>query len=485
MNSPLVLFAFTSLVLVVAYSIVRALACPRPTPPYSLEATTLLAYAGAEHKLGRLVRIQTVSHFSHAEENDDAFASVKTELMRMFPLAAARLLWTFAGPRAILIEWPGSDGALDPVILCAHYDVVPPGDEAGWNFGPFSGDIVDGFVLGRGSQDTKVTLVAIMESAERLLTKGFTPKRSLYFAFGGDEETGGLDGARSIAALLQERGISASFLLDEGGPVARGIIGFVKRPVALVGISEKGYVDVAVEADGESGHAAMPPRHTASGVVAKAVRAVEDHPFPARITYTLAGFLSSLRPYVSFPYRWLFSNLFITWPMVRHALSRSPGTNALVRTTAAATMLSGSVRENVLPHKARAVFNVRILPGTSVRQALERIERQVARHGARAGFAHHGHANEALPESSIDHEGYRAIRHAVDEAHPEAICVPFLFMAATDTKHYRDVAKAMYRFSPISQERSDLGGIHGPNEKISVENVRRCCMFYEKLMESL
>lgn len=483
--SPALLSALAVACCLALLTLFRTLRVPKPKPCADLNSEALSPYAGAEGRLAALVRVATVSHFDKAMEDPEAFSHFRAALFAAYPLSASRLLWAEVGPRAILGEWPGSDASLPPSILCAHYDVVPAGEEAAWSFPPFAGDVADGYVRGRGSQDTKVTLSGIMEACERLLALGFTPKRTVYLAFGGDEETGGLEGAARIADLLRSRGVKAGFLLDEGGVVARGIIGFAKRPVALVGISEKGYVDVAVEAAGVAGHAAMPPRHTAAGVVSKAVKAVEDHPFPTAMTYTLKGFLNALSPYVSPAYRWLFSNLFLTSPLVRRALAASQSTNALVRTTAAATMLSASDKENVLPRKARAVFNVRILPGGTVGQALARIERLASRHGARASFAHHGHANEPLPESPLDHEGYRAIELALGKAHPEAACVPFLFMAATDTKHYRSVAEAMYRLTPISQDAKELAGIHGVDERVSVENARRCCLFYESLIASL
>jgi len=320
---------------------------------------------------------------------------------------------------------------------------------------------------------------------ERLLAAGFIPKRTVYLAFGGDEETGGTRGAASIAAILRERGVKASFILDEGGFVAKDLFPFSDRPLALVGVSEKGYVDIAISAIGNGGHASMPPRHTAAGLVSKAVALSETSPFPARITATLARFLQELAPYAPFLYRLLFRNLFITTPVVKAVFSRVPLTNALIRTTAAATMLSGSEKENVLPDKARAVLNVRVLPGSDVASAMARLENIVGKAGARAEFAHYGHAEEPPPESPVDHEGYKYIKECAVKVFPEAGVVPFMFMAGTDTKHYIDIAEAVYRFMPAMQSPDDLSRIHGANERISVDNVRRCCMFYEELLQRL
>jgi carboxypeptidase PM20D1 len=371
------------------------------------------------------------------------------------------------------------------VILSSHFDVVPPGNADAWRLPPFSGIVAGDYVHGRGSQDVKVTITGIMEAAERLLEEGFVPARTVYFAFGGDEETGGIRGASAIASVLEERGVRAAFLLDEGGFVADRMIPVADRPLALVAVAEKGYIDIAIHADSEGGHASMPPRHTAAGLVAKAVTLSESSPSPTRLTATIRRFLRDLSPYVPFGYRFLFRNLCITAPLVKAALARSPATNALVRTTAAATMLSGSEKENVLPFKASAVLNVRVLPGSDVASSMARIESIAARSGARAEFAHQGHAVEPPPESPVDHEGYRCIAAAIGSVFPESAAVPFLLAAGTDSKHYLGVAEAVYRFAPIMQTREDLAGIHGTDERISVENVRRCCLFYETLLRGL
>ncbi|PKL26367.1 MAG: hypothetical protein CVV47_00080 [Spirochaetae bacterium HGW-Spirochaetae-3] len=469
----------------VAVMIFRAAATKRAPEPGRLDPSRLVAYAGVEGKLATLIRIPTVSRFDEAEEDGLAFERLRRETLRLYPLASERMLRPEVGDRAMLFEWPGSDASLPPVILTAHFDVVPPGDEDLWDRPPFSGEVSDGYVHGRGAQDVKIMMVCALEAAERLLSSGFVPKRTVYLAFGGDEETGGVRGAASIAALLGERGVKASFLLDEGGFVADGMLSFADRPLALVGVAEKGYVDVAIGAAGAGGHASMPPRHTAAGVVAKAVALSEDKPFPARITATLARFLADLSPYAPFAYRLLFRNLFVTAPLVKAAFSASPTTNALVRTTTAATMLSGSDKENVLPDKARAVLNVRVLPGADVATTMARLGSIAAKAGAHAELAHLGHAVEPLPESPVDHDGYRAIEACIRDVFPEAGAVPFMFTAGTDTKHYIDVSEAMYRFEPILQTPADLAGVHGPNERVSVENVRRCVLFYESLIRSL
>lgn len=480
----LLLLVIASLSALLAMLTIRALGTPRAPAPKTLDPAALEPFAGTEDKLAALVRLPTVSRFEVAQEDPVPFRDFPRELERLFPTVHARLRRDAVGDRALLYEWQGSDPARPPAILAAHYDVVPAG-EIPWTRPPFSGDAADGFVWGRGSQDTKVTLTGILEAAERLLGEGFRPVRTLYFAFGGDEEVGGARGAAALARTLRERGVKASFLSDEGGIVADGMLAFADRPLALVGIAEKGYVDVELEARGAGGHASMPPRSTAAGTLARAVARLESRPFPARLTYTVRSFLSALSPYVPFGFRLLFRSPGVSAFALIKAFSAAPTTNALVRTTQAATMLSGSDKENVLPDRARAVINVRILPGQTVAGTLARIASIVAKDGVTVRQAHEGLAVEPLPESPTDHEGYRAVRSALEAAHPEAAVVPFLFSAGTDSKHYADITEAIYRIAPIRQTSRDLAGVHGPDERISFENLRRCALFYYELMRGM
>lgn len=467
-----------------AVMIARALTTPKAPARGCLPSSELERFAGVEDKLAALVRIQTVSRFEEEQEDAKPFRALPSELEKLFPSVRKHLRRDLVGNRAVLYEWTGTDSSRDPAILMAHYDVVPPG-EASWAHPPFSGEVSDGYVWGRGSQDTKITLTGALAAAERLLEEGFQPARTVYFAFGGDEEVGGARGAAEIARALAERGVRASFLIDEGGLIEDGMLAFADRPLALVGIAEKGYIDVELEAKGTGGHASMPPRSTAAGSLSRAIARLEAHPFPARLTYSVKSFLSSLAPYVRFGYRVLFRNASLASGLLIRAFSASSTTNALIRTTQAATMLSGSDKENVLPDRARAILNVRILPGESVASVLSRMAAITAPEGVSVKPAHEGHTVEPSQESPTDHEGYRAIVSALAAAHPEAAAVPFLFSAGTDTKHYGGITKTAYRFAPIRQTTEDLKGVHGTNERISVENVRRCALFYYELIKSL
>lgn len=433
-------------------------------------------------KLSTMVRFRTVSSYRPEEEDDASFAAFIGALPDLFPAVHAALERTLVGPRGIVYRWQGKNASLQPAIFCAHFDVVPALESDPWTMPPFSGAIKDGYVWGRGTQDIKVQIACILESAEALVTMGFMPERTLYFAFGGDEEVGGRRGAGAISTWFSEQNVHASWLIDEGSPVGQGIIGFVQRPIALIGIAEKGYADIVVEVPGQGGHASMPPRHTALGALAHALASIEDRPFPLKLTKTTDQFLAALGPHAKTPYRQIFALRHILGPFILKAFSADPSTNAMVRTTCAATMAQASTKENVLPNLAQAVINVRILPGTTVAEVIDRLNTLIAPYGAKAYAKFPEHVVEPSAESSTSSEGWKSIVSAISEAFPDAVPAPFLFTAGTDTKHYRGITDDIYRFQPLVQTPEDLAAVHNVNEKVSIENLERCVRFYKALM---
>lgn len=450
----------------------------------SLEAKTS-AFPGLAKKLSRLIQFATVSSYTVTDEVEEGFSGLIDELPLLFPKLHRALKLEKPSDRALLYTWKGSDPSLAPAILCAHFDVVPEGNSQDWEQGAFSGAIVDGQLWGRGSQDIKVLMASIMEAAEQLLDQGFKPRRTILFAFGGDEEVGGTRGAGAIARHLAEKGVRASFLVDEGGPISIGMLSFAPRPLALVGVAEKGYADLLVTTKGKGGHASMPPKDSATVNLAKAIVAMQNKPFPARITGTLKAFLRRLSMISAQPYRFLFRFAGLTAPFIKAAFSATPTTNALIRSTVACTMLKGSPKENVLAEKAQATLNVRILPDESSVSVIDRLNALAAPFGAEVKVKHEGQVVEASNESSTEHEGWGYIEHALSLSHPEAFCLPFLFSAATDTKHYRDIAEAIYRFTALPQSQEDLARVHAANERVKISDLERCASFYTNLIGSL
>jgi carboxypeptidase PM20D1 len=355
----------------------------------------------------------------------------------------------------------------------AHQDVVPVESESEWSRPPFEGRIADGYVWGRGALDDKIGVVAVLEAAERLAASGFAPRRTLHLAFGHDEETEGT-GATAVAALLAGRGVRLESVLDEGQIVARGIIPGLARPVALIGVAEKGYLDVEMEVAGEGGHSSMPPPSTAIGILARAVERVEDHPLPARPEslwrlLDVVGREMPFGPRLAVANRWLFG------PLVERALARIPSANAGLRTTTAATVIDGGVKSNVLPARARAVVNFRLMPGDTAASVLEHVRRVVddPRVAVRASGS-----REASRESRASGAAWGRVRSAALRAFPEAPVAPALVLGGTDSRHLQDVSEDTYRFLPIVVGPADLSRVHGKDERVAVAALGPAVSFY-------
>ena len=441
-------------------------------------------------RLGRAVRFRTVTLASGdplSQPGYNEFRAFEEFLRGEFPLVARKLKWENPSPLGLLLTWePADPGSTRPaVLLYAHYDVVPAGPDGGWSHPPFSGDLADGFVWGRGTLDDKGTLLGILEAAEGLLADGFQPRRTIYLAFGGDEETTGRLGAAALAAALAARGARLSCVLDEGSFI--GDLPFVRRPAAMVGIAEKGFANVELVVEGSAGHSSTPGAGTSAGALAAVVAALERRRFPARLTPTVRQFFRVLAPHVRgllglglrFPR--------LLWPILRRRLSADPSTDALIRTTQAVTILRAGEKENVIPHLARAVINLRLLPGESSQSARDRIERFARKKLPRSftlkvEFLEGTTRSEPVPESRPVPALWTIIEESIAEICPSAIVAPFLVVVYTDSRKFVDLTACIVRLLPMVLGSAELARIHAFDERISLENYGRMIRFYGSFM---
>ncbi|QRN95240.1 M20 family peptidase [Archangium violaceum] len=470
------------LLLLVAVGLIRALSLEsrqvvvEPLPPLAL------APASAEHLAG-VLRYRTIS-LSEGPPAAEAFQGLHRYLAETFPLVHQHLAREVVADHSLLYTWKGSDSSLPPLVLLAHQDVVPvePSTEGRWTHPPFEGRVADGFVWGRGAMDDKSRLVAQLEAVEALLAEGVVPRRTVYLAFGHDEETHG-EGARALAALLASRGVKAELVLDEGQVVTRGIVPGVTDDVALIGIAEKGGLSVELFTRAGGGHSSMPPPQTTVGVIAGSVSALERHPLPARLEGPARDLFAHLAPEMPFSRRLAFANLWLFRPLVLSQLTRAPSSNALVRTTTAATRISGGVKDNVLPSEARAVVNFRLLPGDSVEEVLAHVRATVndARVEVRALPDH----REASPSSPTSTEAYRALARTIRRSFPSTIVAPTLVVGGTDSRFYSAVSANVYRFSPMVVTPEDLERFHGTDERLSVDAWLGMVRFYRELLSTV
>jgi carboxypeptidase PM20D1 len=325
-------------------------------------------------------------------------------------------------------------------------------------------------------------VLGLLEAVESLLARGFQPERTILLAFGHDEEVSGVHGARNVAALLRRRGVKPAFILDEGGAIAQGMVPGITAPVALIGTAEKGYVSVDLVAKVEGGHSSMPPRHTAIGQLATVIHGLEENQMPARIAGATRKSFEYLAPEMPFGPRLFLSNLWLFGPLARLSFAEDPAANSRIRTTTAATILHAGVKENVLPHEARAVVNFRILPGDSVADVLEHVRSQAGPEVQVA--ARQATATEPSSESDVESPVFRMLQTTVGQVFPGTLVAPNLLGGGTDTKHYKDLTPNVYRFLPVQIQKEDLARIHGTNERVSVDHYAGAVRFFVQLLRN-
>jgi carboxypeptidase PM20D1 len=433
-------------------------------------------------RLGEAVRIQTVSREVPRPEEEKAFEAFREHLEKTYPGVHKALKREVVAGGTLLYTWEGSDPGLPPVLLLAHQDVVPvdPDSEGSWEKPPFSGAVADGWVSGRGTLDDKGSLIGLMEAVEHLVGEGVRPQRTVLLGMGHDEELGGAQGATGLARLLGERGVHPVFVLDEGGAIVDGLVPGVSGPVAVVGITEKGYVSVELVVEIPGGHSSAPRGESAIGVLVEAVRRLEKNPMPARIEPPVRRFLEALAPHARMPLRLAFANPRLFERLIIRAFQRIPETASAVRTTTATTIIAAGEKDNVIPPRARAVVNFRILPGDSVASVLEHAHRTVADDRVHVGVLQK--AREPSNVSPIDSPNFNLLSRTVREVFPGAIVAPYLMVAATDSRHFEGLTRDVYRFMPFRLTNRDIEGIHGTNERIRIEVLADVVTFYARLI---
>ena len=453
--------------------------------PPAAEPVELPAVDGtlvAEH-LRAAIQVQTVSQSETEPPDPRLFDAMHRALEGMYPRAHAALQRELVNGTNLLYTWPGKLPELEPVLLCGHMDVVPcdPATRAEWTHAPFAGDVADGFVWGRGALDMKNTVITLFEAVEGLIRAGYQPERTLLLALGSDEENGGAQGAGCISALLAERGVRLAAVLDEGAAVMDGLLPGLALPVALVGIAEKGYASVDLRVEGRAGHSSMPPRHTAIGVLARAISRLEQSPLPERMSMVRLMF-EDLGPFLPFATRMALANPWLLEGAVRKRLSASPASAALMRTTMAATMIHGGVKDNVLPAQVTATVNCRLMPGDSRAAVVEHIRKAISDDAVQV-ILEADSGWEASPVSPVDSPVYASLSRVVRQVFPEAVVAPYLVAGATDSRYYTGLSANVYRFSPVPMDAELLKTVHGIDERIPVEALPRMVAFYQLLIK--
>jgi carboxypeptidase PM20D1 len=473
-----------SLLALLAVLLARAATFTLEQPPVAPIAPIPLDEAAATERFAAALRIETVTKAEPPNFDPNQFARLREHLAKSFPLAHTKLSTETVSGHSLLFTWKGSDSAKKPILLMAHQDVVPIDDATKWSHPPFSGEVADGFIWGRGALDVKSGMLGILEAVEKLASEGFQPERTIYLAFGHDEEIGGHEGAAKIAALLTERKVRLEMVLDEGMVITDGIIPDVSVPVALIGIAEKGYVSVELSAESLGGHSSMPPERSAIGMVSEAVAKLETNPFPARLNQRVA-FFDYVGPKMPFTKRIIFANLWLFQPVVTEILSAKPATAAGIRTTTAPTIFQAGVKENVLPRRASAVINFRIVPGETPETVIARVKELV---GDSIDVHQYGEFSAPpSPISRIGSDSYQRLAETIRAVYPdpELVVAPGLVVGATDSRYFAPIADDVYRFLFNRMGPADLPRFHGTDERIAVDNYLTAIRFYYQLIKRL
>ncbi len=446
-----------------------------PSAPVDSNATKHLVTA---------IQIPTISYDQENEIDRNAFLKFIAFVKNTYPNIAGKLNFEIINQYSLLIEWNGKNDSLKPIILMGHYDVVPVEEASSkqWEYPAFSGTISNGYIHGRGTLDDKVAVISILESVERLLKKGFIPDRSIIMAFGHDEELGGNNGAKMIAANLRNRKINAEFILDEGLVITNGIVPGLKAPAALIGIAEKGYATAELISKVDGGHSSMPKKENAIVVLAEALVKIKNNPMPAKITEPVQYFINDIGPELSFINRMAFSNQWLFEKLILNKYKATNTGNALVSSTSAATLLQSGMKENVIPMIAKATINFRLLPGDSDSDVFQYLKSTI--NDERITIKLSKDFNLATKISPVNNKAFSNISKTIKQVFNNTIVAPSLMIAATDQKHYDGISENRYRFLPVQLDADALKGIHGVNEKIGVENYHAIIQFYEQLIQN-
>ncbi|WP_323845239.1 M20 family peptidase [Microbulbifer magnicolonia] len=479
----------TALILCVLTALVLLRTASYSAPPLAAveRASVELDRAQIARHLSEAIRFRTISSQLEEPQTQAQYEQFIAWLAATYPelhraLPPARLGRNPQRQYSLLFTWPGKNADLPPILLSAHYDVVPviPGTEDEWQQPPYDGVVDDTHIWGRGALDDKSAAIALMETATQLLAQNFQPERTVYIALTHDEETGGEEGTAAIVEKLQQDGVKPAWSLDEGSFLLHGFIPGIDGPVASINVAEKGYMTVDLVARGQGGHSSMPPRDTAVDILAQALVNIHGAPLPSGLEGLSGEMFDAIAPHMPFGQRLLFANRWLFGGLIDSALEAQPGTAAMLHTTVAPTMLSASVKENVLPIEAVATINLRVHPRDHIEDIAQHLKSAINDDRVEVKLRR---GQPASRVSSADAAGFKAIAEAAQKTYGPTIVAPGLTIAGTDSRRYETIADNSYRFNPMVVTREDTSGFHGTNERISIENMANATNFYRLLIE--
>lgn len=455
------------------------------------------------------IRIATISNEIYEDTNFKPFDEFKTYLEKAYPYIYNNMDTLTINKYGLVFHWKGKNKELKPILFLSHYDVVPvigydpqtdiatdtlfqPNDkpipridsvQAKWDYSPFSGAVANGRIYGRGTIDMKCMLFSLLEAAENLIINGFQPEQDIWFAFGHDEEVGGKQGASQIANYFKDKGIMFDAVYDEGGIIAgsASAIESIKKPMALIGTGEKGFLTLRIKAFGLGGHSSMPPAKSSLVYIAEIIEKINNNQMKPQIISPIASFLNNIGGEMNFTSRMAIANQWLLKPLLFKSLSENPTSNALIRTTTAITMAKGSDAPNVLTSVSEVTINFRILPGETVNDVMEHVNKLCKDYNTEIEIISAREPSAVSPENTA---AFKTMKKAIKQLYPDAIISAYITVGGTDAYKYQIVSDNIYRFLPIDLNAEEQRTIHNENEHITLDNYGNMIWYFEELMKT-
>ena len=418
--------------------------------------------------LSSAIQYPTISYSEEAIPDSTAFLGFHRFLLETFPLTHSKLSLEKINDYSLLYTWQGSDLSKKPIILMSHQDVVPVDEPTigDWEAGPFEGKITTTDIIGRGTLDDKSTLIGLLEAVEKLLEESYEPSRTIFLAFGHDEEVGGSNGASAIALNLKAKGVHAAMTIDEGGYIAENLVPGLESPVAIINLAEKGFASFRLIVKTSGGHSSAPPRENTIGMLAQAIVDLENNQLPYKLVKPINYQLEYVGAELPFFKKMAFANPWLFKKSILETLN--------AHTSTAPTIISGGVKNNVIPTIAEATINFRILPGETIESVKQHITNTISN---KINVESVGFLTNPSPVSSIDSENFKILEKTIRDMFPNSIVVPGLLGGGTDARYFYEISDDVYRFYPTRIGPNSKKRFHGIDEKISKDNYKEIIEF--------
>ena len=426
------------------------------------------------------IQIATETPNDAFEYDSAVFYSYRKLIEKNYPLVHQQLSRTVIDSFHYIYKWQGTDTTKLPIVLMAHYDVVPVEASAVklWHAKPYGGEVKDNYIWGRGVLDDKSSMISLLEATEAQLKAGFSPSQTIYLCFGADEESNGR-GAAAMVKYFESKKQRFDMVVDEGGEISTEDNKNIQQPIASVGVGEKGYVTLVLSVQRAGGHSSIPEKSSSIGILSKALHTIEENQIPTRITPPIKAYLERISSYNSnFFEKMQLSNLWLFEKWVLHDMTKNRSSNALVRTTLVPTVVNSGVRDNVIPTFATAMVNSRILPGETPNSVKAYVEKIVNDTNVKISI----YTNyETMPSTTteINSAAFKRVESAIHAVVKDVVVAPMLMVGATDSRNYRTISDGVINFTPLT----DAKGYHGIDERLLITDYEKCFNYYTFLIK--